>query len=134
VVEKYFLFPRLFVVASFTLLPLLAFVRIVLFVTTNAVSLEFFLIKDALMAVFTLYFPVFATQRIVRTPIMVEHDPLPVPRRVTGFTLFSPLALVTFLVVVTFVTCVTVRFQFHFVFVEGLLVAGSALRTSMFSF
>lgn len=105
--------------------------HIILCVTTEARRLEILVIEGTFVASGAFRLHVFATQREFCIPVVVEDDALPILCRVTAITFGAKAPLMAFLVVIDFMTCVTVRFQFFFI--EPSLMASRAFGKAVFS-
>ena len=103
-IEEYFLFPGLFVVAALTLLSFLPLMNIVLFVATEARGLEILVIERAFVTSCAFRPCVFATQREFCITVVVEDDVFPISCRVAVATFGAKAPLMTVLVIVHFVT------------------------------
>lgn len=128
VIEVDLLDPAIRRVALVTRLSFLPFVRIVLTMTRVTVFGRFVLVHIARMAIDAFYLLVLAFEWILGFFVVVKFDLRPALRRVTGVT-FLPVA--PFVIILEFMTRVTIRFEVFFVDVIAL-VALSARHLLVF--
>ena len=130
-IEEYFFFPGSFVVAAPAFLSFLAFMDIILFVTTEARGFEILVIEGTFVTSCTFRLHVFTPQREFCITVVVEDDAFPIPFRVAVTTFGAKAPLVAFLIIVHLMTRVTVRLKFFLI--EPSLMAGCAFGKSVFA-
>jgi len=114
----------------FALRAFLAFVHVILLVTSKAVLGKIFLVKDTFVACRAFRRPMFSAQRKLGVSIMIKDRNLPVFRGMTGLTSRAESSPVAPFLVIRFVACVTV---FRCVLVTFIYVATVTLHKTVFT-
>ena len=117
--------------AFFALLAFLAFVHVVLLVTSEAVLGKILLVKDTFVARSAFNRSMFSAQGKFCVSIVIEDRNLPVFRCVTGPTFGTKSSLVAPFLIIRFVARVTV---FRRAFVAFICVATLTLHETVFTY